>query len=143
MRVDGNPEELMEKCMRAVFTFMNIRSTLGVAIATGLLILLPFIPLAEAGRVVSGAELKRLSGVFHAEWKGRKARVQLKRDGTLVARSGTKMDVGRWRVEGNQLCVSFRVWTRGKYKCGTVERHGAWYVGLRKKDGTPRLRFRR
>lgn len=96
-----------------------------------------------AGQHVSGAELKRLSGVFRAEWKGRKARVQLNRDGTLVARAGTKVDKGRWQVKGNQLCIAFRVWTRGKYKCGTVRRQGKWYVGLHRDNGEPRLRFRR
>ncbi len=94
-------------------------------------------------RGVSGAELKRLSGVYQAVWKGRKARVKINRDGTLLARSGNKVDTGRWRVRGNELCVSFRVWTRGKFKCGTVERKGSWYVGLRKANGQPRLKFRR
>ena len=98
---------------------------------------------AQAGRLVSGAELKRISGTFHAIWKGKHARVRVNRDGTLIARSGTRVDVGRWRVKGNRLCVAFRVWTRGKYKCGTVERQGSWYVGLRKKNGEPRLRLRR
>ena len=96
-----------------------------------------------AGHALSGAELKRLSGAFQAEWKGHKARVQLNRDGTLVARAGTKVDKGRWQVKGNQLCIAFRVWTRGKYKCGTVRRQGKWYVGLHRDNGEPRLRFRR
>ncbi len=100
-------------------------------------------PQAEAGRALSGAELKRLGGTYKAVWKGHKARVRLNRDGTLIARSGTKVDVGRWQVRGNKLCISFRVWTRGKYKCGTVERQGAWYVGLRRSNGRPRLKFRR
>jgi len=95
-------------------------------------------------RAVSGEELKKLSGVYRAIWKEKhKARVQLNPDGTLVARSGTRVDTGRWKVRGNELCVSFNVWTHGKFKCGKVEKKGEWYVGLRKKDGTPRLRFRR
>ena len=98
---------------------------------------------ALAGRLLSGAELKRFNGTYHAIWKGKHARVRVNRDGTLVARSGTRVDVGRWRVKGNRLCVAFRVWTRGKYKCGTVERQGRWYVGLRRKNGEPRLKLRR
>ncbi len=99
---------------------------------------------AHAGRALSGQELKRLGGTYQAVWKGKhRARVLIRRDGTLLARSGPRTDVGRWKIEGNRLCVSFRVWTKGRYKCGTVERQGRWLVGLRKADGTPRLRLRK
>jgi len=118
-----------------------MRKTL-FAITAGALLLALSAQGAQA-RTVSGTELKKLRGVYTAIWKGRKARVKLNADGTLHAVSGTKKDVGRWRVRGNVLCVAFRVWTRGKYKCGTVEKKGAWYVGLRKKNGVPRLKFRR
>jgi hypothetical protein len=98
---------------------------------------------AMAGRPLSGTELRRLSGMYEAIWKGKhKARVLIRRNGTLLARSGPRTDVGRWKVRGNVLCVAFRVWTRGRYKCGTLERQGRWLVGLRKADGTPRLRMR-
>ncbi len=106
-------------------------------------LLLAWQPQAAVARPLSAAELKQLRGVYQATWKGRKARVEVRRDGTLLARSGTKVDIGRWQVRGNELCVSFRVWTRGKFKCGKVERQGRWLVGLRKKDGTPRLKLRR
>ncbi len=94
-------------------------------------------------RMLSGQELRQLHGVYTAIWKGRKARVKVNRDGTLLARTGNKVDTGRWHVRGRELCVSFKVWTRGRYKCGTVERQGRWLVGLRKKDGTPRLKLKR
>ena len=106
-------------------------------------LLLAAVP-ARAGQVLSGAELRSLVGSYDAVWKEKhKARVHIRRDGTLVARSGPRTDVGRWKVEGNRLCVAFRVWTRGRYKCGTVERRGAWLVGLRNSEGRPRLRLRR
>ena len=99
---------------------------------------------AQAGRPVSGPELRRLSGVYDAVWKEKhKARVLIRKDGTLLARSGPRTDVGRWKVRGRTLCVAFRVWTKGRYKCGTVERKGAWLVGLRNSEGRPRLRLRR
>ncbi len=99
---------------------------------------------AKAGRLLSGPELRHLAGEYDAVWKEKhRARVLVRRDGTLLARSGPRTDVGRWKVEGNRLCVAFRVWTKGRYKCGTVERKGPWLVGLRKADGTPRLRLRR
>ena len=107
-------------------------------------LLAPVATTAHAGRTLTGAELKRLGGVYRAVWKEKhKARVHVRRDGTLLARSGPRTDVGRWKVEGNRLCVAFRVWTKGRYKCGTVERRGRWLVGLRKADGTPRLRLRK
>ena len=105
--------------------------------------LLPVMP-AQAGRTLSSSELRALSGVYDAVWIGKhRARVHVHKDGTLLARSGPRTDVGRWKVQGRELCVAFRVWTKGRYKCGTVERKGAWLVGLRKPDGTPRLRLRR
>ncbi len=117
-----------------------------VAITIGCL-LLPLLAATWAGqaaaRALSATELKRLHGVYQAVWKGKKARVRVRRDGTLLARSGTRVDVGRWRVRGNELCVSFRVWTHGRYKCGRLERQGAWMIGLRRKDGRPRLKLRR
>jgi len=111
------------------------------------LLLLAGAGLAEAKkRYLSGAELKKLQGVYRVIWKGKhKARVQLHPDGRLVARSGTKVDTGRWKVEGNALCVAFRTWTHGRYKCGRVARAAdGWYEGMfRSGNGEPRLRFRR
>ncbi len=89
-----------------------------------------------------GHELKRLKGVYTAIWKGHKARVKLNADGTLRAVSENRFDEGRWKVEGNRLCVAFKVWTKGRFKCGRVYRRGAWYEGLYK-NGRPRLRFRK
>ncbi len=94
-------------------------------------------------RPVSGAVLKKLRGVHTAYWKKKKARVQIFPNGTLRARHSNKVDVGRWSVRGNVFCVSFRVWTHGKPKCGTVEERGGWYVGLRNSRGVPRLRLRK
>ncbi len=98
---------------------------------------------AEAGHPVPGSALRKLHGVYTAYWKGKKAKVQIFRDGTLRAQYTNKVDVGRWKVKGDVLCVSFRVWTHGKAKCGTVERQGAWLVGLRNSKGVPRLKLRK
>jgi len=98
-----------------------------------------------SARPLSGAELRGLlsrGGVYTAYWKKKKARVQLFPNGTLRARYTNKVDVGRWRLRGNVMCVSFRVWTHGKPKCGTVVRKGAWLVGLKNSKGIPRLRLK-
>ncbi len=95
------------------------------------------------GVPVSGATLRNLHGIYVAVWKGHRARVKIARDGTLRAVSDNRFDEGRWKVEGDVLCVSFKVWTKGRYKCGRVYRNGRWFEGLYRKDGTPRLRFRR
>ena len=96
-------------------------------------------------RYLSGAELKRLRGVYQFVWKDKyKGRVQLRADGQVLARTDNRVDTGRWKVKGNALCVSFRTWTHGKYKCGAVARAGdGWFIGLFRKNGKPRLRFRR
>ncbi len=96
-----------------------------------------------AARPVSGAVLKRMHGIYQAVWKGKKAQVQLFPNGTLRARYSNKIDVGRWSVRGNVLCVSFKVWTHGKSKCGTLERKGGWLVGLPNSKGVPRLKIRK
>jgi len=101
------------------------------------------VPAADAGRRVPGSELRKLHGVYTAYWKGRKAKVQIFGNGTLRAQYTNKIDVGRWKVKGDVLCVSFRVWTHGKPKCSTVEREGGWLVGLRNSKGIPRLKLRR
>ncbi len=98
---------------------------------------------ALADRPVPGSTLRKLHGVYTAVWKGRKAKVQIFRNGTLRAQYTNKVDVGRWKVKGNVLCVSFRVWTHGKPKCGIVERQGGWLVGLRNSKGVPRLKLRK
>ena len=128
--------------MNGMIQAMGSRPAMMLA-ALALWVCLGHVQEALAGRLLSAAELKRLHGTYHAIWKGKHARVRVNRDGTLIARSGTRVDVGRWRVKGNRLCVAFRVWTRGKYRCGTVERQGSWYVGLRRKNGEPRLKLRR
>ncbi len=99
---------------------------------------------AEA-RVLSGAQLRALlgkGGVYTAWWKKKKARVQLFSNGTLRAQYTNKIDVGRWSIRGNVMCVSFRVWTHGRPKCGTVVRQGSWLVGLKNSRGIPRLRLK-
>lgn len=96
-------------------------------------------------RHLSGAELKKLRGVYHVIWKDKhEAKVQLHADGRIVARSGSKVDTGRWKVKGNALCVAFRTWTHGRFRCGLVARTGdGWFVGMFRDNGEPRLRFRR
>ncbi len=96
-----------------------------------------------SARPVSGAVLKKMHGIYHAVWKGKKARVQLFSNGTLRAQYSNKIDVGRWSVRGNVLCVSFRVWTHGKSKCGTLQRKGGWLIGLPNSKGVPRLKIRK
>ncbi len=96
---------------------------------------------AAQARPVPGSVLKKLRGVHLAYWKGKKARVQLFANGTLRAQHSNKIDVGRWSVKGNVMCVTFKVWTHNKPKCGTVEQHGPWYIGLKNSKGVPRLKF--
>ena len=95
---------------------------------------------------LSGSELKKLHGVYRVIWKNEhEAKVQLHPDGRILARSGTRVDTGRWKVEGNALCVAFKTWTKGEFKCGLVARgKDGWYEGMfRGSNGEPRLRFHR
>ncbi len=96
---------------------------------------------AEAKPVPGSVLRKYARGVHLAYWKGKKARVQLFANGTLRARHSNKVDVGRWSIKGNVMCVTFKVWTHNKPKCGTVEEHGPWLIGLKNSKGVPRLKF--
>ncbi len=120
----------------------NMRKLLLSSLAA-ISLLAPGMREAALSAPVSAAQLRNLAGVRTAYWKGKKARVQIFRNGTLRARQANRVDVGRWHVKGNRLCVSFKVWTHGKYKCGTLEKKGGWYVGLRNSKGVPRLKLSR
>lgn len=100
---------------------------------------------AQAGAVLSSGEVRALfPGTFEAVWKD-KSHLRLGADGkgALSGTMGVVTDSGRWWIRGNELCISFRLWTQSTSRCGKVIKDGGWYLGLLRKDGTPRLRFRR
>lgn len=99
---------------------------------------------ADAGQRLTG---KQLRSFFRGTMVGyyqetRKISIQATRAGTLLAWFEGKVDTGTWKIVGNQVCVSFKVWTSGKPKCRFVERRGNWLWAV-KANGESKIKFRR
>jgi hypothetical protein len=97
---------------------------------------------AHAG-YLSASELRRLfPGHFEAVWKSTlNLSLEASADGKLAGRTWFASDKGTWSLHGNILCITFGGWS--KAKCGPVKRQGGWFISLMRRDGTPRLKFRR
>ena len=61
--------------------------------------------------------------------------IAAKEDGSMMGRAFGKEDKGAWKLEDNKLCVAWRSWTRGKFKCGSIVQNGDWYVATNAEDG--------
>ena len=99
---------------------------------------------ADAGRRLSGKELRTMfKGTITGLYKNKKKiTIKTSRKGNLVAYMDGKVDTGNWKIRGNQVCISFKVWTKGKFKCRFVERDGSWFKAV-KANGKSKLKFRR
>jgi hypothetical protein len=97
---------------------------------------------ASAGYLSNGELRALFPGRYVAVWKERiNLTLIATANGMLAGGTWFRKDTGSWRVRGNELCITFSGWK--KTRCGPVRKDGAWYLGLPRKDGTPRLRFRR
>ena len=97
----------------------------------------------QAGQRLSGSEIRAL---FRGNLVGyyqetRKISVRATRAGDLLAWFEGKVDTGTWKIVGNKVCVTFKVWTSGKAKCRFVERDGSWYRAV-KANGKSKIKFR-
>ena len=55
--------------------------------------------------------------------------VTMGKDGELNGLSRGKRDTGRWSIEGNQFCLLWKSWTKGKKGCSTLKRDGDYIKG--------------
>jgi len=81
-----------------------------------------------------------LEGLFPGYYEARVAGgytllIAAKDDGTMLGRAFGKEDHGVWVIKDEELCIAWRSWTRGQYKCGTITQNGAWYVATNSQDG--------
>jgi hypothetical protein len=99
---------------------------------------------AEARQTLSAGELRALfPGQFVAVWKDKqRLEIDAGQGGEVRGGVGVLSSSGRWSIAGNELCLSFAMWTGKKVRCGRVFKDGGWYLGLLRSDGRPRLRFR-
>ena len=99
---------------------------------------------AEAGQRLTEAELRGMfRGVLTGyDGDGREIKVQAARSGEVIAWFEGKVDTGTWKIVGNQVCVSLKVWTSGDPKCHFIERDGQWLRAV-KANGKSKIKFRR
>ena len=81
-----------------------------------------------------------LEGLFPGHYEARVAGgyrllISAKDDGTMLGRAFGKEDKGMWVIKNEELCIAWRSWTRGKYKCGAITRNGDWFVATNSKNG--------
>ncbi len=91
-------------------------------------------------------ESNALEGLFPGHYEARVAGgyrllISAKGDGTMLGRAFGKEDRGVWVIKNEQLCIAWRSWTRGKYKCGAITQNGKWFVATNSKNGET-MKFR-
>jgi hypothetical protein len=116
-----------------------LRSARIAAVFAPLVLLSPLAG-AKAAETLSADEIRALfPGEYVAVWKDKlTVDVEAEGDGVVRGTLGFLSGSGRWSIEGDELCLSYLK----KLKCGPVLKDGAWYLGLLRSDGRPRLRFR-
>ncbi|MGB5214758.1 MAG: hypothetical protein WBN88_14065 [Anderseniella sp.] len=81
-----------------------------------------------------------LEGLFPGHYEahvagGYRLLISAKDDGTMLGRAFGKEDKGAWVIKDEELCIAWRSWTRGKYKCGAITQNGDWFVATNSKNG--------
>ncbi|MEM9472951.1 MAG: hypothetical protein AAGA00_13415 [Pseudomonadota bacterium] len=85
-------------------------------------------------------ESEALEGLFPGHYEARVAGgyrllISAKDDGTMLGRAFGKEDKGVWVIKDQELCIAWRSWTRGEYKCGAITQNGDWFVATNSKNG--------
>jgi hypothetical protein len=93
---------------------------------------------------LSAAEINALApGAYVGTWKAkRQLYLTLNTNGTISGSVDGYRYAGKWYVSGRNLCVSFKILSVTKTKCGDIHRQGVWLVGYYNKKGKPRIRLR-
>jgi hypothetical protein len=91
-------------------------------------------------------EPEALANLFPGHYEARvaggyKLMIAAREDGTMMGRAFGREDRGVWKLADNQLCVAWRSWTRGEFKCGSIVQHGEWFVAINANDGNT-MRFK-
>ncbi len=122
----------------------QVKKTASTAIVAACLMTLIGTSSATAAQRLSGDQIRALfRGVINGLYKNETVvKAKATRNGDLIAWFEGKVDTGTWKVVNNQVCVAFKVWTSGKFKCRFVERQGNWYLAVNNK-GKSKFRFQK
>ena len=96
---------------------------------------------ASAGNLDSGRIKGLFPGYFEATVQGYSILFAGYLDGSLRGEAYGRQDRGRWFVRGNDICVSWEQWTKGKTTCGSISQQDGWFVASG--GGNEILKFRR
>lgn len=100
---------------------------------------------SESRERLTAKEIRQLfPGTFRGTVKNdkREITVAISTNGHIRARVEGKFDEGRWVLEGNRFCVTWKHWSKAKKHCRHVIRDGKWYKAV-KANGSVQLKFRR
>ena len=114
--------------------------TIAAVLATGIALAAP----AQAGE--NSLEPEAIAALFPGHYEARvaggyKLMIAAREDGSMMGRAFGREDRGQWKLEDNRLCVAWRSWTSGKYKCGSIAQHGDWFVATSER-GDKTMKFR-
>ena len=97
-----------------------------------------------ADRKLSGSEIRATApGQWSGKYQGVPLHLTIARGGKVSGRFGGFARAGTWRVSGSQFCLSFRIITTVKTKCGAVHTNGKTLYGFFNKSGKARLFLQR
>lgn len=101
---------------------------------------------APANAEEMALEPEAIAALFPGHYEARvaggyKLLIAAREDGSMMGRAFGREDKGQWKLVDNQLCVAWRSWTSGKFKCGSIAQHGDWFVATSEK-GDKTMKFR-
>lgn len=94
-----------------------------------------------AGSLDGGAIKGLFPGYFEATAQGYRILFWAYGNGRLSGKAYGRQDQGLWFVSGNNICVSWDQWTKGKSTCGSISQQGGWFIA--RGGGKEILKFRR
>ena len=111
---------------------------IGLTAASAAMAIMCFLAPAYAGQTsLDAASIKQLfPGYYQAEVQGGYTLlIYANAGGRLEGKAFGREDKGKWTIIGDQLCVSWKSWTKGQSKCGEIFSAGDWYIARNQQDG--------
>lgn len=76
----------------------------------------------EVTKLFPGSYVVRIFNMFDLN-------VTMRANGTIVGKAKGRSDKGTWSVAGNQLCISWSTWTKGRNNCSPLRREDGLIKG--------------
>jgi hypothetical protein len=76
----------------------------------------------EVKKLFPGSYVVRIFNTFDLN-------VTMRSNGTIIGSARGRTDKGTWSVSGNQLCIAWSTWTKGKKGCSALRREDGLIKG--------------